>query len=565
MDKYFVIYFLRIFLDQRSFLKSLTPLYVLISLFFLCSVGFCSQKDLGRPSGKNEKFNVVLIVLHAFPRNHLGCYGYPENTSPAIDALSREGITFNNAFCHFPETWASMASVYTSLYPSSHQVIFMFRDKLPDRVYTLAEILKIHGYSTVWFGNKEDPFLSGADAGLLKGFDEVYQLREATLQGQPRRFLVLKKGVDEAHQLRESPEEILLWIKKHDKKQFFLTIHPECTHPTAILSIGVDNRFSRRVPREFFDEIDQSYKNAWMQVQESLKTNPVLLYRTLGEDWVRQHQKFLLQPYSKKLIRFFYRWEGVDDPGLVALHHLLIRQIVAFLNHLKGQRLQYTLWLLDSALLEADEDFVRQVVNTLKKEGVYDKTIIIVIADHGNEYGEHGHTWHGDSLYDEALRIPMIFHIPGLKSGVKIDSIVESVDLLPTICDLLRIPVPYQAQGVSLRRLWERGFEGGERYTISQAVMGPDPTFSTLGAIRSSRWKLIMDKKGLELKELYDIKKDPGELQNVISSNPEVAQKLSKEYISKIKSLPSYQNNKSEFFSDTDEETREKIQKMGYW
>ena len=154
--------------------------YVLMSLFFFCDGGFCSGKDLGRPVGKNEKFNVVLIILHNLPRNHLGCYGYPENTTPAIDALSRDGITFNNAFCQFPITLPSLVSIYTSLYPSSHQVIlFPFRDKMPDKAYTLAEILKIYGYSIAWFGDRENPFM-GVQIGTLKGFDKLYQLEPSS-------------------------------------------------------------------------------------------------------------------------------------------------------------------------------------------------------------------------------------------------------------------------------------------------------------------------------------------------------------------------------------------------
>ena len=94
--------------------------YVLISLFFSCSVGFCSPKDPGRPVGKNGKFNVVLIILHALPRNHLGCYGYPENTTPAIDALSGDGITFNNAFCQIPMT---LSSLFPPTLPCIHLLI----------------------------------------------------------------------------------------------------------------------------------------------------------------------------------------------------------------------------------------------------------------------------------------------------------------------------------------------------------------------------------------------------------------------------------------------------------
>jgi len=506
--------------------------YVLINLVLSCSVGFCSEK--------NEKSNVVLIVLHAFPRDHLGCYGYSENTSPAIDALSRDGVTFNNAFCQFPLTLASIVSINTSLYPHSHQVLHIFKDMVPDKVYTLAEILKIYGYSTAWFGNKADP-LMGAFQGALKGFDEQYQMRPRT-----------------------SSEEISSWIKRQGKKQFFLTIYPYWTHPKTTTLDIFDNRFSRKIPRSFLDKIDQSYKDGWMNIQEKLKTDPAFLYQIFGKDWVTRNQQLLLQPYSSKL-RVLWGTEGGGlDENFRRLRDLFVGRNEDFFISPEGQQLQYHLWLLDSALLEIDEDYVGQVVNTLKKEGVYDKTIIIVIADHGNEYMEHGVAGHGQALYDEVLRIPMIFHIPGLGSGVKIDPIVESVDLLPTVCDLLGIPVPYQAQGVSLRDLMEGGLEGKERYTISRSI-GSRRIHRGFSAIRSRRWKLIMDENGSELQELYDMKKDPGERQNVISGNPQVAKELREEYHSKIRSLPSYQDKKSEFFPDIDERARERILETGYW
>ena len=296
-----------------------------------------------------------------------------------------------------------------------------------------------------------------------------------------------------------------------------------------------------------------------MNAQEKLKTDPVFLYKTLGKEWVTRNQKLLMQPYSK-IFRGFFTRNGLE----MGFRHLLRyrKPLADFLESLDGQRLRYYLWLLDSALLEVDEDIIGPVVNALKKEGVYDKTIIIVMADHGTEYREHGHIEHGQFLYDEELRILMIFHVPGESPGVKINSLVESVDLLPTVCDLLGIPVPSQAQGVSLRKLWERGFEGeGKRYVISQSI-GSD----YLAAIRSSRWKLIMEaKKGLKPKELYNMEKDPGELQNVIASNPEAVKELRGAYISKINSLPSYQSKMSEFFPGIDEETRKRIQETGYW
>ena len=147
-------------------------------------------------------------------------------------------------------------------------------------------------------------------------------------------------------------------------------------------------------------ELIRVYKNKWRDLQEELKTDPEFLHRILGKSGlceIRNYCRSHIQKNSRGFIYaqgLFERYRSEGEP--VSLYQFIDKVgRWSFGDHLEGQRLQYYKWLLDSALLEADEDLVGRVVNTLKKEGVYDKTIIIVMADHGNEYKEHGHIGHG--------------------------------------------------------------------------------------------------------------------------------------------------------------------------
>lgn len=496
---------------------------------------FCAQAGAISTASMEKKYNVVLVLMDAMRPDHLGCYGYSKDTSSAIDALSRESVLFKNAFCQIPLTLPSVVSIFTSLYPSTHQIQHVFKDKLPENRYTLAQLLSLYGYSTAWFGTINDPH-SGSAPGLMKGFDEVRSLGRL-----------------------DSAERVVPWIKEHRQKPFFVMVHSYQTHETWFPYFRYNNSFSRKVPAGFQDAFEVALKKAWEGMQEKFCTNPKAFYKVFGRSWVQRHRGLLLRPYSKQnfaaaikhtkeLHRKAALWRMIND-GLPA-------RVVHSFN---TEQMSYYLWLLDSAIYEADRRLVGNIIRSTKELGVYDKTIFIVMSDHGNEYKDHGHLGHGQYVYDESLRIPLIIRIPGLKGGVKVDSLVESIDILPTLCDLLNIPVPFQAQGVSLRSLWETGDAAGKAYVLGKS-------FGTgFVAIRSSRWKLIMDQDGKEPRELFDLKKDPQEISNVLADHPEVVAELRRAYDLRMKGLAAGLSNASEFMPELDPETRENIQKTGYW
>jgi arylsulfatase A-like enzyme len=165
---------------------------------------------------------------------------------------------------------------------------------------------------------------------------------------------------------------------------------------------------------------------------------------------------------------------------------------------------------------------VGAVVHALRHRNLLDNTLLIVTADHGEAFGEHGYLFHCLSVYDEAVHIPLLIRFPGPQRLVgQVEALTQTVDLLPTVLDLAGGSFPKQrVQGVSLRPVLE-GREGtGREYVFSRSG-GRWPQY----LVRDSRWALIRY-SGAKLKALYDLRKDPAEEHNVAVSHPEVVAKL---------------------------------------
>lgn len=134
----------------------------------------------------------------------------------------------------------------------------------------------------------------------------------------------------------------------------------------------------------------------------------------------------------------------------------------------------------------------------------------------------------------------------------------QSIDIMPTILDILNIPIPEEAQGVSLRGLWENKNDSGiNKYVYAVSPVG-------LESIRSSDYKFIYHIAGKQ-HELYDLIRDPQEKNNLYGQNFDIANNLKAE-ISKWKNnLFFYAGQGKNFSHEIDEETYERIKKTGYW
>jgi len=181
-----------------------------------------------------------------------------------------------------------------------------------------------------------------------------------------------------------------------------------------------------------------------------------------------------------------------------------------------------------------------RLFSALKKKGLYDKTMIVYTSDHGEAFWEHGFVGHGQSLYEELVRIPLIIKLPGVISlpqlrvaGKTAGGPVCQIDIMPTILDFLNLDCPRTALGKSLLPLVFRDENWSNRMVFSEEILlqvGP----YNIRSVRSGDWKFILDQNLVEgemSRELYNLEKDPRERVNLVTENREIARNLERELI----------------------------------
>lgn len=187
--------------------------------------------------------------------------------------------------------------------------------------------------------------------------------------------------------------------------------------------------------------------------------------------------------------------------------------------------------LYDAAVIGTD-DLAGALLAGLAAAGKLDRTVVVFLADHGEElYEHHGYLYHACSVYQSTLHVPLAIVAPGLlEAGETVPQVVELADVLPTVLDLLAVSAPPGMHGVSLRPYLERPGEGG----------AGKPAFSEydtteIRTVLAAGWKLVDNPQGLApdcvegappgfyalgREELYDLDSDPGERRNLAAAQP---------------------------------------------
>ena len=185
------------------------------------------------------------------------------------------------------------------------------------------------------------------------------------------------------------------------------------------------------------------------------------------------------------------------------------------------------------------------------------KTIVVICADHGEELGDRGtfNRFGNQNLYQEVLRVPLIIRDPALKEkGRRVSALVESVDIMPTILDLLAIPVGHELQGKSLVPLLNgNGDIVVHKYAFAEASKNKWMILSADG------WKLVYSPEKVELFNLND---DPRESHNVVEDNAGLQVSLMKEFFFWREH---HKEDKADNYLKLDTELIEKLRSAGYW
>jgi len=176
---------------------------------------------------------------------------------------------------------------------------------------------------------------------------------------------------------------------------------------------------------------------------------------------------------------------------------------------------------------------VGKLFSALKAGGAFDTSLIAVMADHGEAFGEHGENHHGIFLYDETIHVPMLFKLPGRQPAATVEAPVGLVDVTPSILQAVHLPVPAAVQGKSLMKFMASGTQAASQKQIDSDAQRPVYAesryghlsfgWSTLKAWRTGKY-LYVDAPE---RELYDLSADSMAMHNIASESKAIADTIS--------------------------------------
>lgn len=423
---------------MRPVLPSSLFLFVLASLPLACG-------DTAKTES-SPRMNVVLISMDSVRQDRYGIYGHrpefaPEvAVTPNVDALAMQGVVFDEAWSTTSWTLPSHMSMMTGLTDTSHGVVHDAVRMDPLRT-TLAESFSSAGYATAGFysgpyldpkygfGEGFDYYQSGMmpdaerDAWISARLAEVVEQRKAAGQpaGNPQQDLVMLND-RLSHEDITSPRINALglnFLEAHADQPFFLFLHyfdAHYDHIPEAMEPGLGAKF------------DPSYNGNFSP--DRWYFNPAV--RTTG-------------PRGRPERKISQR----DLAHIMAWYDAEIHWIDRHIGH---------------------------VVAKLEELGLAENTIIAVVADHGDEFFEHGNIGHRSSLFPEVLKVPWVMKLPGeARAGARIPGVVRLYDLAPTLADYAFGGEVPGAEGRSVRPMIEQKASALPRESLGHLVQVGQP------------------------------------------------------------------------------------------
>ncbi|HYR96870.1 MAG TPA: sulfatase [Candidatus Binatus sp.] len=216
--------------------------------------------------------------------------------------------------------------------------------------------------------------------------------------------------------------------------------------------------------------------------------------------------------------------------------------------------------LYDGSVAYLDEH-LGVLFDDLRKRGLYDRTLVILTSDHGEEFHEHGGWWHGTTLYDEQIHVPLLVKParPGAPGRV-MEELATSLDIMPTILAAAKLPGPPTLQGHVLP------LDGGAPPARQSVFAEEDLEGNVLQAVRTREWKLVTanpgNPRGLAPEELFDIPHDPGEHANAIGKAPAEAELMRAELGQSVLQARAHAGATQQ--GGADAATQERLRALGY-
>ena len=476
------------------------------------SLRLCSgQARLGIGADAGKRLNVLVLMTDQHHADWLGCAGHPVVKTPHLDKLAREGVRFTRAFVPVPYCSPTRAALVTGLYPSTLGIGRNI-DKDDDPL-ALRESRQIYqhqlaalGYRCYQLGKWH---LGNTDALSCLAGSAAVEKQAYTRYNQQRRA----KGAaafDPGPRPGEAEQIGDVWLRT-DVAEAHRKWTQEAKTPKQ--DVGVIGRC--RLKPEL--AIESVLAESCIELLRKHRDEPFAITYSVSPPhapWIAPAPYY--DQYDPQRMPLPATWSQVPAEWAATAS--------ARMGKIYGESgLREYLRCYAAQITMMDACFGR-ILAALDELGLADRTLVIFTSDHGNQLGEHGlmDKTHG-GFYDDLMRVPLLARLPGaLPAGSVCEKFATTMDLAPTILDLLGAAPLAKAHGHSLRGLIA-GKEAGPEAVFGERGDVSKPGVSRM--IRTQCWKLNMWPKGG--RELFDLEKDPQEARN-LAANPAYADTLRK-------------------------------------
>ena len=451
--------------------------------------------------------NVIFIMNDSFRRDHLGCYGNNWIKTPRLDELAGQSALFEQCYIASYPTVPNRWDLCTGRYG------FPFRGWQPlgEEDRTWAQMLSQHGYHTqmIW----DTPMLARDNYNYTRGFSSAHFVRSQ--KGDPW----------------ITDPSLPIWISSQAHKVRSITS----------LESYLRNHHDRRYEREFC--VGRTFTAAMDWLETNTKCESFFLYIDMWDP----HEPFDCPWYDYGLYA---------DPDYSGDRHIYPEYgRPTYLTEAEQEDLK-ALYAGNVTLVDR---WVGHFVDTIEKLGLHKNTLIIWTTDHGHLFGDHDLQGKPGAelgnLYETTTRIPLlVYHPEGLGSGERIRGLVQPPDVLPSILEALDLSVPSDMEGTSFWPLVKGKREQIRDYAFSSRFppAAGDASYTPVegaafdgwvgtdriveaSTVTDDEWALICAPKERE-SQLYNIRKDPEQTNNVIDEAPDVAERMHKAWITFLES-----------------------------
>jgi arylsulfatase A-like enzyme len=483
-----------------------------------------------REKVEDKKMNILFIMCDDHSYQTISAYDNRFISTPNIDRIAADGVTFANSFVANSLSGPSRACMLTGKHSHTNGFTDNTR-RFDSSQQTFPKLLRANGYETAVIGKwhlVSEP--TGFDHwDILIGQGDYYNPQ----------FISNGKRVQRKGYATNITTDIAIgWLDsiRNKEKPFCLLLHHKAPHRTWMpdtcdLELFADKNFP--LPETFRDNYEGRPAAAAQQM--SISRDMDLVYDLKLADKENEiHSNATLEKWGRAM------YANMDSAQKVAWDAHYDKVIADFKSRgLSGEALdewKYNQYMRDYLrVITSIDRNVGRVLDYLQEKGLDKNTLVVYTSDQGFYMGEHG--WFDKRfMYEESFRTPLLMRLPGGAKG-RVDELVQNIDYAPTFLELAGVEVPQDIQGVSLLPLLKgkKEIKGRDALYYHFFEYPAEHMVKRHNGVRTDRYKLIHFYNDIDAWELYDLATDPSELNNLYGKPG--TEKLTKQMKEKLAEL----------------------------